>query len=75
MDTMISSYSSDSFHSSDSSDWSEEVNEVKMSEEEKDYLKSLKAQNIEYAKVETNLEDKITNTKSVFHSLSVAKKN
>ena len=65
---------SDSSYSSIFTDWSEEVNKVEMSEEEKDYLKSLKAQNIEYAKVETNLEDKITNTKSVFHSLSVAKK-
>ena len=68
--------SSDSYYSlSDSSYSSEEVNEVEMSLEEKEiYLESLRAQNIEYAKVETNLEDKITNTKSVFHSLSVAKK-
>ena len=34
---------------------------------------SLRAQNIEYKNIETNLEDKITNTISVFHNLSVAK--
>ena len=45
-----------------------------MSEEEKkQQLESLRAQNVEYKNIETNLEDKITNTKSVFHNLSVAK--
>ena len=36
-------------------------------------LDSLRAKNIEYKEIETNLEDKITNTVSVFHNLSVAK--
>ena len=42
-------------------------------EEKKQQLESLRAQNIEYNEIETNLEDKITNTKSIFHNLSVAK--
>ena len=50
----------------------EEVSEKEISEEEK-VLKSLRRKNIEYKKVENNLEEKITNTKSVFNSLSVAK--
>ena len=37
------------------------------------YLKSLRAQNIEYKNIEISLEDKITNTQSIFHNLSVAK--
>ena len=45
-----------------------------MSREEKEQqLESLRAQNIEYKNIETNLEDKITNTISVFDNLSVAK--
>ena len=36
-------------------------------------LESPRAQNIEYKEIETNLEDKITNTKSVFPNLLVAK--
>ena len=42
-------------------------------EEKRQHLKSLRAQIIEYKNIETNLEDKITNTISVFHNLSVAK--
>ena len=44
-----------------------------LSKEEFQQLESLRAQNIEYKEIETNLEDKITNTISVFHNLSVAK--
>ena len=41
--------------------------------EERLYLKSLRAQNTEYKEIEANLENKITNTKSVFRNLLVAK--
>ena len=42
-------------------------------EEEKQHLESLWAQNTEYKEIETNLEDKIINSKSVFQNLLVAK--
>ena len=46
----------------------------KMSEEKKkQHLESLRAKNTEYKEIETNLEDKITNSKSVFQNLLVAK--
>ena len=61
----------DSLQSSDSS---EEVSKEEMSEEEKKkLLKSLRRKNIKYTKIESNFENKITNTKSVIHNLSEAK--
>ena len=57
-----------------SSDLSEEVSIQKMSGEEKmKLLQSLRRKNIEYTKIESNFENKITNTKSVIHNLSEAK--
>ena len=40
---------------------------------QKKELESLRVQNIEYKKIEISFKDKITNTKSVFQNLLVAK--
>ena len=52
---------------------SNQPEQMSRKEKRKQQLESLRAQNIEYKNIETSLEDKITNTISVFHNLSVAK--
>ena len=42
-------------------------------EEKKQQLKSLRRKNIKYNKIETNFDDKITNTKSVIYKIFEAK--
>ena len=59
--------------SSDSSDSSDSSGSYNSSEEDKKKLLSLRRKNIKYTKIESNFEDKITNTKSVIHNLSEAK--
>ena len=52
----------------------ESIKSEQMSEEEKEqHLNSLRWENMKYSLLENSLESKITNTKSVFHNLSVAK--